>query len=55
MSIWVVGTSNEMNSLQEVLKLKQNFLENKTVTGKTALFVIGPFCTYNSIYLNIGF
>ena len=26
------------------LKLKQNFLNNKVVTGKTKLFVIGPFC-----------
>ena len=55
MSIWVVGTSNEINSLQEVLKLEQNFLKNKAVTGKTTLFVRGPFCTYNSICLNIGF
>ena len=32
-----------MNSLQEVLKLKQKFEKNKVVTGKTPFFMIGPF------------
>ena len=27
--------------------------KNKVVTG--SVFVIGPFCTYHSIYLNIAF
>ena len=30
-------------------------LKNKVVTGKTPLFVIGPFCSRHSICLNIGF
>ena len=29
--------------------------KNKVVTGKTPLFVIGPFCSCHSICLNIGF
>ena len=53
MAIWVIGTSK--NSLQEVLKLKQNFQKNKAVTEKTLFFVIGPFCTHHTICLNIGF
>ena len=52
MDIWVVGT---FNSIKEVLKLKQIFQKNKVVTGKTPLFVIGPFCSLYSICLNIGF
>ena len=40
MDIWVVGT---FNSIKGVLKLKQIFQKNKVVTGKTPLFVIGPF------------
>ena len=31
---------HQINSAQEVLKLKQNFLKNKAVTGKTPLFLI---------------
>ena len=46
---------HEVNSLQEVLKLKQNFQINIAVTGKTLFFVIGPFCTSHSFSLNIGF
>ena len=42
--IWVVGTSNQLFSQK-----------NKVVTGKIPFFVIGPFCTYRSICLNIGF
>ena len=45
----------QINSLEEVLKLKQNFQKNKVVTGKTPFFVIGPFCSHHSICLNIGF
>ena len=42
-----------INSLHEVLKLKQNFRKNKA--GKRPLFVIGPFYTPRSICLNIDF
>ena len=51
--ICVVGTS--VNSLYKFPKLKQNFQKNEVVTGKTPFFGIGPFCTPNSICLNIGF
>ena len=46
---------HQINSSEEVLKLKQNFQKNKVVTGKTPLFVIGLFCGYHSNCLNIGF
>ena len=55
MDIWVVGTSNQINSMYEVPKLKQNFQKRKVVTDKTPFFVIGQFCTPHSIYLKIGF
>ena len=35
--------------------MKQNFQKNKVFTGKTPLFVIGPFCTPYSVCLKIGF
>ena len=42
--IWTFGELvHEINSMEEVLKLKQNFQKNKVVTEKTPLFVIGPF------------
>ena len=44
----------QINSLYEVLKVKQNF-QKKTVTGKTPFFVIGSFCIPHSICLSIGF
>ena len=47
--------SHQINSLCKVLKLKQNFLKCKEVTGKTLFFVIGLFCTPHSICLNIEF
>ena len=43
---------HQINSFSEVLKLKQIFQKNKVVTGKTPLFVRGPFCSRNSICLN---
>ena len=43
----------QINYLQEALKLKQNFQKNKAVTGKTTLFVIGPFFTHHLICLLI--
>ena len=46
---------HQINSFQEVLKLEQIFQKNKVVTGKTPLFVIGPFCSRHFICLNIGF
>ena len=52
MDIWVVGT---LNQLFEVVALKLNFQKNKVGIGKTPFFVIGPFCTPHSIWLNIGF
>ena len=53
MDIWVVGRSNQLFIL--VSKLEKNFRKKKVATGKTLFFVVGPFCTPHSIYLNIGF
>ena len=56
--VWILsfcGLVHQINSLCEVLKLKQIFRKNKIVTGKTQFFVIGPFCTPHSICLNVGF
>ena len=54
--IWAFGSLvHQINSLQEILKLKQNFQKNKVVTGKTPFFVMGPFCTHHSSCFNIGF
>ena len=54
--IWAFGSFvYQINFSEEALKLKQNFQKNKVVTGKTPFFVIGPFCTKYSIYLNSGF
>ena len=54
--IWAFGSLvYQMNSLKVVLKLKENFQKNKVVISKTLFFVIGPFCTHPSIWLNIGF
>ena len=51
--IWAFGSLVHQTNLSlEVLKLKQNFQWNKVVTGKTAFFLIGPFCTNYSICLN---
>ena len=43
---------DQINSLYEVSKLKQNLRKNKLVTSKTLLFAL---CTHHSICLNIGF
>ena len=54
--IWTFGLLvHKINSIKEVLKLKKIFQQNKVVTGKTPLFVIGPFCSRHSICLKIGF
>ena len=54
--IWAFGSLvHQINSLEEVLKLKQHFRKNKVVTGTTPFFVICLFCTYHSVCLNIGF
>ena len=54
--IWAFGSLvHQINSLKEVLKLKQIFEKDEVVTGTTPFFVIGPFCTNHSICLNIGF
>ena len=34
---------HQINSLYEILKLKQNFRKIKVVAAKTLFFVIGPF------------
>ena len=50
-SIWVVVYLT--HSLEELLQLKFFFSKKKKVlTGKNS--VIGLFCTFHSIYLNIG-
>ena len=42
--IWAFGfLVQQINSLHEVLKLKQIFQKNKVVTGKTPFFLIGSF------------
>ena len=46
---------HQINSFQEVPKLKQIFQKSKTVTGKTPLFLFGQFCSRHSLCLNIGF
>ena len=46
---------HQINSFEGVLKLGEIFQKNKVVTGKTPLFVMGPFCSRHSICLNIGF
>ena len=54
--IWAFGLLvQQINSLEEVLKLKQNFQKNEVVAGKTPFFLIGPFCSHRSICLNIDF
>ena len=53
--IWAFGfLVQQINSLHEVLKLKQIFQKNKVVTGKTPFFLIGSFCSHHFICLNIG-
>ena len=46
---------HQINSFSEALKLEKICQKNKAVTGKTPLFVIGPFYSFHSICLNIGF
>ena len=54
--IWTFASLvHQIKSFQEVQKLEQIFQKNKVVTGKTLLFVVGPFCSRHSICLNIGF
>ena len=54
--IWTFGSLvHQINSFQEVLKLKQIFQRNKAVTGKTPLFVIGQCFSHHSICFNIAF
>ena len=53
--IWTFGLLvHKINSIKEVLKLKQIFQQNKVVTGKTPLFVIGPFRSRHSICLKLA-
>ena len=44
---------HQIKSLLEVFKLKQNFRKNKIAIIKILFFVVDPFCTPHSIYLNI--
>ena len=54
--IWTFGSLiHQINSIYEVLKLEKIFQKNNVATGKTPLFVIGPFCSDHSVWLNIGF
>ena len=54
--IWAFGfLVQQINSLWEVLKLKQNFRKNKVVTGKHSVLCLGLFYRHHSICLNIGF
>ena len=54
--LWTIRLlAHQINSFQEVLKLEKIFQKSKRVSGKTPLFVIGPFCSCRSICLNIGF
>ena len=34
--------------------MKQNFQKDKVVTGKTPISVVGSFCSYHSICLNMA-
>ena len=53
MDIWVAGTSNKL--FLRGSRTGKKFPKNKVVTGKTLFFVIGPFCSCDSICLKIGF
>ena len=54
--IWTFGSLvHQVKSFQEVLKPKQIFQKNKSVIGKTPLFLIGQFYSRHSICLNIIF
>ena len=48
--IWVIGTLNQLFVRGSYNEIK--FSKNKVVSGKTPLFVIGPFCNPHSICLN---
>ena len=50
--IWAFGS---LVHQIKVLKLEQIFQKNKVVTGRTPLFLIGPFCSRRFICRNIGF
>ena len=54
--IWTIGLLvHQVNTLKEVLKMKQNFEKNEAVTGKISFFEVGSFYSHHSICLNIGF
>ena len=53
MNIWVVDTSNQ--PFVKGSSAETKFPKNKVVTCKTPFFLRGPFCTYHSICLKIGF
>ena len=53
MGAWAVGKLNQLFIRGSFTETKLS--KKKTVTGKTPYPVIGPFCSYHSVCLNIGF
>ena len=53
MGVWAVGKLNQLFIRGSFTETKLS--KKKTVTGKTPYPVIGPFCSYHSVCLNIGF
>ena len=55
-NIWLIGTLSQMFFTgfyaQTSFQIKKT---NKVVSGKTPFFVIGPFCTPDSVCINTGF
>ena len=54
MRIWEIGALNRSLIRGSYNKIKFS-LKQKLISGKSAFFVIGQFCTPRSIYLNIDF
>ena len=55
MGVWAVGTLNQLSVRGSLTETKLSKKINKVVTGKNQFSVIGSFCSYHSICLNIGF
>ena len=55
MGVWAVGTLNQLFVRGSLTETKLSKKINKVVTGKNQFSVIGSFCSYHSICLNIGF
>ena len=54
MGVWAVGTLNQLFERGSLTETKLS-KKSKAVTGKNQFSMIGPFCSYHSICLNIGF